>query len=296
MKIFLDCLPCMLKQVLEAARMATDDAHIQEQVIADAIGILANYKSYCCSPDLAMALHGMVKERTKIADPYRAIKDTDIQAALKLYPQLKEFLEQKQNSLYWALKLAATGNNIDSAIYQDLDINLCVEQELKKDFGKCDLPLFEEKLKTAGTVLIVGDNAGETVFDRVLAEALLPLEIIYAARNEPILNDATVQDACDSGIDQCATIISTGCNAPGAILSQCRDEFLTIFNNADIVISKGQGNYEALSDCEREVFFLLKAKCPMVAGRVGVDLNEYVFIRHDGKSRLNGAENSGKTH
>ncbi|NLX92546.1 MAG: DUF89 family protein [Clostridiales bacterium] len=185
---------------------------------------------------------------------------------------------------------------MDSAIYQDLDINLCVEQELKKDFGQCDLPLFEEKLKTAGTVLIVGDNAGETVFDRVLAEALLPLKIIYAARNEPILNDATVQDACDSGLDKCATVISTGCNAPGAILSQCSDEFLTLFNNADIVISKGQGNYEALSDCEREVFFLLKAKCPMVAGRVGVNLNEYVFIRHDGKSRLNGVENSGKTH
>ncbi len=286
MKILLDCLPCMLKQVLEAARMATDDADIQAQILVDAISILANYKSYSCSPDLAMALHGMVKERTQTADPYRAIKDADIQAALKVYPHLKDFLKQKQNSLYWALKLAATGNNIDSAIYKALDINLCVEQELKKNFGKCDLPFFEEKLKTAGTVLIIGDNAGETVFDRVLAEALLPLNIIYAARNEPILNDTTIQDACDSGLDACATVISTGCNAPGAIHSQCSEAFLKIFHDADVVISKGQGNYEALSDCAREVFFLLKAKCPMVAGRVGVDLNEYVFIRHPGKTKV----------
>lgn len=282
MKIFLDCLPCMLKQVLEAARMATDDEKIQEQIIAEAINILTNYKNYSCSPDLAMALHGIVKEHTKNADPYRKTKDADIKAALKLYPGLKDFLKQKNNSLYWALKLAATGNNIDSAIYQDLDINLCVEQELKKEFGKCDLPLFEEKLKTAETILIVGDNAGETVFDKVLAEALAPIKIIYAARNEPILNDATVQDARDSGLDECTRVISTGCNAPGAILNQCSDEFLTIFHDADIVLSKGQGNYEALSDCDREVFFLLKAKCPMIAARLGVDLNEYVFIRHEG--------------
>lgn len=283
MKIFLDCLPCMLKQVLEAARMATNDINKQEEILADAIGILSNYKSYCCSPDLAMALHGVVKVRTKTADPYRIIKDADIQAALNLLPQLKDFLNQKNNSLYWALKLAATGNNIDSAIYQNIDINRCVEQELRKDFGKCDLPLLQERLKTANTVLIIGDNAGETVFDKLLAETLLPLNIIFAARNEPILNDATVQDARDSGLDECATIISTGCNAPGAILTQCSDEFLAVFCNADVVISKGQGNYEALSECEREVFFLLKAKCPMVAEKLGVDLNEYAFVRHTGK-------------
>ncbi|HZK39309.1 MAG TPA: ARMT1-like domain-containing protein, partial [Clostridia bacterium] len=257
----------------------------QEEIVTDAINILSNYKSYACSPDLAMAMHGMVKAKTQTADPYRKIKDADIQAALKLYPQLKDFLKQKNNSLYWALKIAATGNNIDSAIYQNIDINRCVDQELKKDFGKCDLPLLQERLKTAHTILIIGDNAGETVFDKLLVQTLLPINIIYAARNEPILNDATVQDARDSGLDECASIISTGCNAPGAILKQCSDEFLTAFREADIVISKGQGNYEALSDCEREVFFLLKAKCPMIAERLGVDLNEYAFVRHTDKKQ-----------
>lgn len=265
--------------------MATDDIDKQEEIVTDAINILSNYKSYACSPDLAMAMHGMVKAKTQTADPYRKIKDADIQAALKLYPQLKDFLKQKNNSLYWALKIAATGNNIDSAIYQNIDINRCVDQELKKDFGKCDLPLLQERLKTAHTILIIGDNAGETVFDKLLVQTLLPINIIYAARNEPILNDATVQDARDSGLDECASIISTGCNAPGAILKQCSDEFLTAFREADIVISKGQGNYEALSDCEREVFFLLKAKCPMIAERLGVDLNEYAFVRHTDKKQ-----------
>jgi uncharacterized protein with ATP-grasp and redox domains len=273
----------MLNQILEAARMATDDVNKQEQILADAIDILSNYKSYDCSPALDLAMHGLVKKHTNTTDPYRLIKDADIKAAKRVYPQLKDFLEHKQNSIYWALKLAATGNNIDSAIYHNVDLDRCVKQELKKEFGKCDLPRFEELLKTAGTILIIGDNAGETVFDKVLAETLLPLKIIYAARNEPILNDATVQDAYESGLDECTTIISSGCNAPGTILDQCSDEFLKVFYSADIVISKGQGNFESLSDCKREVFFLLKAKCSMVARKLDVNINEYVFIWHTGK-------------
>ncbi len=280
MEIFLDCLPCVLRQVLEASRMTTDKHETQAKIMEESIEILTDYKSYRCSPDIVKDMHQVVKRLTGASDPYKTIKERDINAAKKVEPFLKHYLEQKQNELYWALKIAATGNIIDSAIYNDISIESSIERELAKEFSICDIDLLEEKLKTANSILMIGDNAGETVFDRVLIKHLAGYKITYVVRSEPIINDATLQDAYDSGLNDYADIITTGCGAPGAILNQCSTEFLSAFNSADIVISKGQGNFEALSDCRRPVFFLLKAKCSMIAARLGVDLNDYVFKYH----------------
>lgn len=277
MEIFLDCLPCMLRQVLEASRMITENHALHEKIMEDTMKIVSEYKKYRCSPDMCKAIHQTVKKHTGVADPYAHIKERDIKAAKNVYPQLREIFQKKGNSLYWALKIAATGNIIDSALYNDVNVENCVEKELEKEFSICDIAVFEEQLKTAKRLLIIGDNAGETVFDRVLAEHLQSVNIIYAVRSEPIINDATVKDAYASGLDNCTKIISTGCNAPGAILEDCSMEFIDVFNRADIVISKGQGNYEALSDQNGKIFFLLKAKCPMIAKKLGVVLNDYVF-------------------
>ncbi|EQB22699.1 hypothetical protein UNSWDHB_3013 [Dehalobacter sp. UNSWDHB] len=277
MEIFLDCLPCVLRQVLEASRMATVKTELQEKIMEESIRILADYKRYGCSPEMGRAVHRTVKNITGILDPYEKIKERDIKAAKRISPFLERFLQQKQNTLYWALKIAATGNIIDSAINNNLNIENCIEKELEKEFSIYDIEAFENKLQTAKSLLIIGDNAGETVFDRVLAKHLSHLNITYAVRSEPIINDATAKEAFDSGLGKYAEIVSTGCNIPGAVLQECSEEFIDILNNADLVISKGQGNYEALSDCGKKIFFLLKAKCPVISEKLNVSLNDYVF-------------------
>lgn len=277
MEIFLDCLPCVLRQTLEASRLATDNLDLQREIMDGSIMILSHYKDYECSPDLCRAIHNLVKSCTKINDPYAQIKSRDIKSAKQILPYLKDFLKEKENSLYWVLKIAATGNIIDSAVNNNADMMECVKKELKKEFIICDVELLNNQLNTSSNVLIIGDNAGETVFDRILAERLLPRNITYAVRGKPIINDATVNDAYDSGLDDFANIISTGCGAPGTILKDCSEAFLKIFKNADVVISKGQGNFETLSECGRPVFFLLKAKCPLISQKLDVCLNEYVF-------------------
>ena len=277
MEIFLDCLPCFLRQVLEASRLATDRTDLQEEIMRETINLISDYRKYKCSPEVGRAMHQIVKKHTGIFDPYKGIKSNNIRNALEIYPSLKHFLFKKTDRLYWVLKIAATGNIIDSAIYNDIDIEECVEKELEKEFSFCDIEKLESELKRAKSLLIIGDNAGETIFDRVLAEDFLYLDITYAVRSQPIINDATIEDACASGLDRCTRLISTGCNAPGLILDECSEEFLNIFNNTDIVISKGQGNYEALSEQKRGIFFLLKAKCPVISDKLGVDINDYVF-------------------
>ncbi len=280
MEMSFDCLPCLLKQVVEASKMATEDKKIQEQIIVESISVLSNYNMYSCSPDLACDMHNIVKKYSNVKDPYYEIKQRDIMAAKNVYPMLKSYLSQKNDNLYCALKIAATGNIIDSAISNYVDIKGCFEEEVEKDFAICDIDGFEDKVKNAKTILIIGDNSGETLFDKVLIEHLAPVNVIYAVRGEPVLNDATIDEAVQSGIGECAKIISSGCDSPGAMLEKCNKEFVDTFYGADVVISKGQGNFESLSDCDREVYFLLKAKCPMVAESLNVNVNDYVFKRH----------------
>lgn len=280
MEVFLDCLPCVLRQVLEASRMATGKNEQHAQIMEEALKILANYKDYQNSPDIVKDMHQVVKRLTGVSDPYKAVKERDIKAAQKAYPLLRRFVRDKQNSLYWVLKMAATGNIMDSAIYDNLNFVDSLQNELTKEFSICDLDMLQKTLSSATNILIIGDNAGETVFDRVLIEHLAGYAITYAVREEPVINDATLQDAYASGLGECAVIMTTGCSAPGAIMDQCSADFLRVFNKADIVISKGQGNYETLSECHRSIFFLLKAKCAVIADRLGVELNSYVCQYH----------------
>lgn len=277
MEIQLDCLPCFMRQVLDASRMATDKLDIQKAIIIDTAKLIQNYEEYRYSPSVGREMHSIVKRHTGVSDPYRQVKDRNIKAALGIYPTLKQYLFNKKDRLYWALKIAATGNIIDSAIYHDIDVESRVEKELGKEFAVCHTDRFEKLLKNCKTLLVIGDNAGETVFDRVLIEELLYLNIIYAVRSEPIINDATAEDVYASDFNRGIKVISSGCNAPGTIIEECSGEFLEIYNNADIVISKGQGNYETLSEQKREIFFLLKAKCPIVADRLGVHVGDYVL-------------------
>lgn len=135
----------------------------------------------------------------------------------------------------------------------------------------------KKKLENALNILIIGDNTGETIFDKVMIESFPKVKITYAVRHEAIINDVTIKEAVASGLDKISNIVSTGCSAPGTILDECSEEFIDIYYNSDIIISKGQGNYEALSEEKGNIFFLLKAKCPMISNKLNVNLNDYVF-------------------
>lgn len=278
MELVLDCLPCLLRQSLEAARMATEDEAVQGAIMDEAMQVLVSHRTYGCAPELAFAIHAIVRQRTGQEDPYQEVKARDVAAALRLEPLIRRFVAGGPDVLLRALKAAATGNVMDSALYGDLDIEACVAEELGRPFAVADLEPFEADLHNARIVLIVGDNAGEAVFDKVLAEELSRhCDVLFAVRDRAIINDVTAREAHTVGIDAHATVVSTGCAAPGAILDSCSAEFRALFDRADIVISKGQGNFEALSSAQRRVYFLLKAKCPRIADALGVVVGDYVM-------------------
>ena len=201
MKLTLDCLPCLLRQSLEAARLTAMDNHHEQAIMDAALALLSDYKRYTTSPQLARAIHRQVKQITGSADPYRAIKHEHIRAALELYDQARARVLASDNPLLIAIKAAAAGNLIDAAIYRDIEIGQAILNRLDLPMAICDLDELSCRLREAKTVLIIGDNAGESVFDRLLAEQLKPATVYYAVKSQPIINDDLLDDVIQRAID-----------------------------------------------------------------------------------------------
>jgi len=276
MRTYLDCLPCIMNQTIRTARLATEN---EEEIREIFINVGAKLKEFDMSvpPPLSSEfLYREVSRVTGVLDPYRQIKKANIAEALALYPELKKIVQQSDNPLLTAARIAIAGNVIDLGMSKKFDIKQDVYKILQQDFGIDHFNKLETALKNAKIVLYLGDNSGESVFDKILMEEI-NAKIYFAVREKPIINDVTRQEAIESGIDQVAEIVSSGCTAPATILSQCNSQFLELFEQADVVISKGQGNYEGLSDANRSVFFLLKAKCHVIARDLNVNENDIVL-------------------
>jgi damage-control phosphatase, subfamily I len=276
MKTYLDCIPCMMDQALRVGRIATTDEKKIKKLL-DVVGERIKYiPMENTPPEMGNFIYKEVRKIMGVNDPYKKIKDSNINEVKILYPELKEIINNSDNRLFTAIKLAIAGNIIDLGMNKNFNISSHFPQILAKDFAINDFDEFIKHYEKANSILYIGDNAGESVFDKILIEELL-IPVTYVVRDIPVLNDVTIDDAINSGIEEVAEIISSGTTAPGTILSLCNENFIEKFYNADMIISKGQGNYEGLSNVKRSVFFLLEAKCPIIAKDLNVKENDIVL-------------------
>ena len=276
MKTSLDCFPCFLDQALRAGRIVIKDEKEIKRLLDEVGAMLSSIPLESTPPESGRLIYQKVSEITGIPDPYKEIKKDSTKEALALYPYLKDQVETADDKLLTAIRIAIAGNVIDFGVSKDFHIEEDIDEILGKDFAIFDYDKFKESLDNTNEILYIGDNAGECVFDRVLIEEIKK-PVTYVVRDAPIINDATYEDAIQAGIDNVATIISSGTDAPGTILETCNDEFREVYDNSKLIISKGQGNYEALSNERRPIFFLLKAKCPVIAKDIGVDDGDIIL-------------------
>ena len=270
MKTYLDCYPCFLRQALSAARRADASDDQQRQILLKTMEELASLPADATPPQMASRIHRQVRQLTTVSDPYRQAKDEATQQALALYPKLKELVSHSSEPLETALRIAIAGNIIDLGVAESYDLEATLERVLRQDLAINDIETLRTALMEHRSILYLADNAGETVFDRVLIETL-DQSITYVVKASPIINDATREDAIAAGIDQVAEIIDNGSDAPGTLLDQCSKPFRDRFSRAKLIIAKGQANYESLSDNPAPIFFLLQAKCSVIARNLGVD-------------------------
>lgn len=289
MRTFLDCIPCFYVQALKAARISGVNEEVQREVINHLSKLIPQFSLNITPAEMGREIYAIISKVTGKKDPYREIKEESNKMALKLYPQLKIKVKSAENQLLTAIKLAIIGNIIDYGIQRNLvEINEEINKMLVDNFDSLvsnngshfDYSAFCEHLLKIETILYLADNAGEVVFDRVLIEHLVDYyhkTVIYVVKGKPVLNDALVDDAIYCGINHSANIISCGADSPGVVLNYCSPEFIRIFNNTDMIISKGQGNFEALSGEGKPLFFLLIAKCPVVARHLGCHTGDFIL-------------------
>jgi len=276
MRTYLDCIPCFVDQALRAGRIATDDEKKLKRILDEVGMMLRDIPLESTPPETGMLVYEKVREITGEFDPYKELKIESTEKALALYPSLKRIVEQSNDKLLTAIRMAIAGNVIDFGPNRDFDIEEEIDVVLKKEFAIDDYDKFKDGLDKTSEILYLGDNAGEAVFDRILIEELKK-PVTYVVRDVPVINDVTYEDAIQAGIDEVASIVSSGTSAPGTILKTCNAEFKEAYNNSNFIISKGQGNYEGLSNDRRPIFFLLKVKCHVIAHDIGVNVGDIIL-------------------
>ncbi|MBM3248068.1 MAG: DUF89 family protein [Candidatus Omnitrophica bacterium] len=285
MKSYKDCIPCFYKQARESARIAGAKESQQKKIRDELAEILKRYPMEECPPYMGRILYKIVSKVTGKKDPYEKIKRQSNKMALSLYPELKRKIQDSPDRLLTAVILAIVGNIIDYGAKHSFDIDKEINDLWNPDFdihnahkkALFDYVSFKKALAKTDSILYLADNAGEVVFDRVLIEEM-DKKVTYVVRENPIINDALKEDAITCGIGKIAKIISSGCDGPGVMLKYCNKKFLKLFNSAKMIISKGQGNFEALNNVKsRPIFFFFRVKCDVVGRRLGFEIGDMIL-------------------
>jgi len=277
MKLMPGCYECLRRLICQAAELATDDASLKQNAIKEAMKILDDEFSYSqLSIVIATKINKVVREVTHNPDPYRAMKEREMTLARELYPELRS---RYNDDLRGCLKLAAAANVID--FFREPG---SIREDIRKpvSFVVDDSEQLEAKLKDAGKVLYLADNAGELYFDLPLVKWMKQFaQVIYVVKPSPVQDDLTMDNVRRSGLEgEFGKVISTGIASPGIVFSLASAQFKREFESADLIFAKGMGHYEALSELppEGKFFYCLMAKCMPVADSLGVPINSYVAM------------------
>ncbi len=271
MKLHVDCVPCLCNQVLKAIRLLRPDATdaFIKQILDRVMDFLRRGDILALPPPkVGQVVYRILGEELGEQNPYALLKQMTNEKALQYESYAQDLISNSKDPLATALKLAIIGNSVDFAAHTPVDIDMEMRDVKKTGIAIDDSPSLFADLKSAGRILYIGDNSGEIVFDKLFIQEILrhypTAHIIFAVRGGPIINDATMDDARVSGLDAVVPVITTS-QSPGVLLDESSAEFKTEFQEAVLILVKGQGNFEALAEpnlpTKAHVYFLLKAKC-----------------------------------
>ena len=273
MKIYLECIPCHIRSAINSATLLTDNSEKIDRTITEVLLKASDFKSYKNLFEIYYDIQAIVRKNIPDGDPYKQFKIEFNEICLSAETELKGRIENSNNWFDTAIRICLAGNSIDVMQGKKMTRKtlLCaIDSAVFQSIDSGNVRKLKTEIEKASNILFIGDNAGEIVFDKILIEFLnrnLNKEgkIIYAVRGGPTLNDSTMEDAIMVGMDKVAEVITTGIDMPVAYFPKCSKHFVSIYNKADLVISKGQGNLEALLEEDKNIFFLLKIKCDVIA-------------------------------
>lgn len=289
------CIECSKRQGLRIFNIAVD-GHIDQNDngTLEKLKLELETKIDSVDPSMSPAELSLIairaaQKHADSFDPFAEIKYANNEMALKLYPSLKERVEQSNDPLHTACQLAACGNIIDLGIHEKFDIDATINKVLNEGFKRDQFNQFISELnqtlkyRNPLEILYLCDNAGEIVFDKLFMEELIRhypmLNITAVVRSIPVLNDATLDDAKMVGLDKVVKVLENGNDQLGTIIERASPEVIDKYEHANIILSKGQANYETVSHTDPRVYFILKAKCEVIAESLSVNLWDAVMTK-----------------
>ncbi len=285
MRTYLECIPCIIEQTIRIARQVTQDEKERELLLHEVLKTLGGISYNQTPPYLGREAHRVIRHVLDNRDPFLKLKREFNQVAKGLYPSLKDKVNGHPDKFACAIRLAIAGNIIDFGPSHHFELIKTIEEVSGKKPAVDHTESLKKDLEQASMILYLGDNAGETFFDKILIEQMPRLDVYYAVRGSPVINDATSEDAYYAGLDRVAKVVSNGSDAPGTILEDCSQRFRRLFDRADLVIAKGHGNYETLSEVRgKKLYFLLMVKCKIIARDLGCSVGDFVVKRVENKA------------
>jgi uncharacterized protein with ATP-grasp and redox domains len=284
MRSNLDCIPCFQRQALQALRFVSDDEEMQEETMRRIMARLLELEWDSTPPELAREVHRLVRERFGGGDPYAGVKMSSNQEALRLYTSTRNIVQESEDPLIAAGRIAIAGNIIDFGATPDYDLGATISEVMGREFALDDTEEFRERLGEGTRLLYFLDNAGEIVFDKLFVETMQERcglgSVDFVVKGGPILNDATMDDALFIGLDKVSdsSFLRITNGDPGTGPARKSEEVESWIRGHDLTVSKGQGNYEEMSQY-KDIFFLLLAKCPLIARDLSVGVGDVVFHR-----------------
>ena len=280
MRVDIRCFPCFLRQAVIVGSIVCSDLAGTKELIDLALDPIRDASLDDTPAHIATEVYKRIREKLNGADPFAELKSKCTKSALLMTADLEAILRRSSDPLEAAIRASVAGNVIDLGIYSDVDVESILANIMSESFGALNLKMLKDDLKNAKDILFLADNAGELVFDRPLISRLMKFgSVKVAVKSVPVINDATLQDAIASELPKGVSLIENGSDCVGTILSTCSSEFMRAFNNADLIISKGQANFETLDTAiDRNIYFLLKAKCDVTAEVMGVPRDSLVAV------------------
>ncbi len=272
MNIKPDCLSCLFDQALRVTKLLKLDDATSKKVFDKVSQVLIEHTMSSTPPQIARDIYRAISDVTGEKDPVALAKAYATRQALKIDTSSIDTIPD-------ALKMAVIGNVIDFGSQEQFDLDEMIQYHLHKTFAVDDTLAFMEALQQAKEIVLIGDNVGEHIFDKLLIETIKKVHEItvhYFVRGTPIINDVTFQEG--QLLKDCAHIVDTGVQTPGYDLEEANTLSKKIFDRADIVLAKGMGNFESLyAVATRPVYFLFVIKCSVVAEETGHNIKDLVF-------------------
>ncbi len=274
----------LLNKHINSANLFTDgNKELQLKIVKEVCAEALNIDEHSSAPKFSKSMQLIVEKYYDAENPYKGIKEINIKKAEKYLMFLRMMIEGSTDKLDTAMRAAIVGNVMDFAANPNFDIEFEINRIASDNNDLSYLINFKNDYSKAELILYIGDNYEEALFDKFLLNELLPKKVVFAVRSKPILNDITLEDAKKLEIDEICEVIESGSTIAGTDLSECTQEFLELYHKADIVIAKGQGNYESLIDESRPIYFLFKVKCDVISRRSGYPVGKGILLFNQNK-------------